>query len=215
LFFSVVRINFKKEKSMRKVSQTLIGLVREQVSQWRREMGWSREAVSDEIVQAHARIGADEATGIVFDPPARDLVSRMKVNADRIQRWLDDETKDSTLLPANLLPSVLAALPMERRLHLLNQILGPLGVEVRSAEEIGADETVSEMIRDVAKEGGEAVAALAGIRSESSQAELQAALKEVQEAREASTRAERGLRAMLARGLEKGKAAIGLRAVGN
>lgn len=198
---------------MREVSQTLIGLVREQVGQWRREMGWSREAVSDEIVQAHVRIGADEATGIQFDPPTRDLVARMKVNADRIQRWLDDETKDSTLLPANLLPSVLAALPMERRLHLLNQILAPLGVEARSADDVGCDETVPEMIRDVAKEGGEAVAALAGISPASSQADLQVALKEVQEAREASTRAERGLRAMLA----KGKAAVAgkLRSVGN
>lgn len=41
----------------------------------------------------------------------------MKVNADRVFRWLDDGTKDTNLVPANFVPSILAALPTDLKVR--------------------------------------------------------------------------------------------------
>lgn len=115
--------------------QTAIGLVREAVESWRRAEGWSRETVAQHIVEAHERIGAEASTGIVFDPPTRDAFERMRVNADRIFRWLDDTTKDRNLLPLAFLASILAALPLDRRMALADQLLSPAGLACREVDQ--------------------------------------------------------------------------------
>ncbi|MCS9500340.1 hypothetical protein N1E27_29850, partial [Pseudomonas aeruginosa] len=92
---------------MRTESHTLISTLLGVVNQWRRREGWSRETVVQHIVEAHERIQGALVTGIVFDPPTRDTTERMKVNADRVFRWLDDGTKDTNLVPANFVPSIL------------------------------------------------------------------------------------------------------------
>ncbi|MBN0437935.1 hypothetical protein JTM67_36255, partial [Pseudomonas aeruginosa] len=84
---------------MRNESHTLISTLLGVVNQWRRREGWSRETVVQHIVEAHERIQGALVTGIVFDPPTRDATERMKVNADRVFRWLDDGTKDTNLVP--------------------------------------------------------------------------------------------------------------------
>lgn len=104
---------------MRSESHTLISTLLSVVNQWRRREGWSRETVVQHIVEAHERINAHIATGIVFDPPSRDAMDRMKANADRVFRWLDDSTKDNNLLPANFLPSILSALPNDLKIQAL------------------------------------------------------------------------------------------------
>lgn len=109
-------------------SRTPITLVREHVEDWRRANAWSRETVVQQIVEAHGRLGFDRLTGIAFDPPTRDSFERMRVNADRVFRWLDDSTKDRNLLPFNFVWSILAALPAERRLALADALLFPVGM---------------------------------------------------------------------------------------
>ncbi|HEA6046738.1 TPA: hypothetical protein RXH49_006447, partial [Pseudomonas aeruginosa] len=116
---------------MRSESHTLISTLLAVVNQWRRREGWSRETVVQHIVEAHERINAHIATGIVFDPPSRDAMDRMKANADRVFRWLDDSTKDNNLLPANFLPSILSALPNDLKIQALGDLLTPVGVSVR------------------------------------------------------------------------------------
>lgn len=116
---------------MRNESHTLISTLLGVVNQWRRREGWSRETVVQHIVEAHERIQGALVTGIVFDPPTRDTTERMKVNADRVFRWLDDGTKDTNLVPANFVPSILAALPTDLKVQALGDILTPLGVSVR------------------------------------------------------------------------------------
>lgn len=113
---------------------TAVALVREAVEDWRRANAWSRETVAQEIVEAHERIGGAEATGIVFDPPTRDTFERMRVNADRIFRWLDDTTKDKNLMPLSFLASVLAALPLDRRMALADRLLAPALIASREIE---------------------------------------------------------------------------------
>jgi hypothetical protein len=84
-----------------------------------------------EIVAAHERIGAHIATGIVFEKSG-DAFTTAKRHADRIWRWLDDESKDNNLLPANFEKSILAALPIDRRIGLLNEIYADIDCVVRA-----------------------------------------------------------------------------------
>lgn len=116
---------------MRNPSHTLIAIVRSHVQRWRKLHGWSRETVVQVIVDAHEAAGAAIATGIRFEPGTTDAFERTKVNADRVFRWLDDDTKDSNLLPANFLPSVLMAMPLDVRTQCLDDILLPLGLACR------------------------------------------------------------------------------------
>lgn len=132
---------------MRNVShtprKTVIALVLEHVTSWRKSLGWSQSTAVDSIIEAHAAIGADVATEIHFEPsrPGRDETTRQKVNAERVFRWLD-ESKENNLLPVNFLPSILAALPVEARVELANEILAPCGLVCRardSRDESGFD----------------------------------------------------------------------------
>lgn len=109
--------------------KTFIGIIREHVIAWRKAEGWSRETVVQIIVEAHERVGA--ATGIVFSPQTNDLTEIREVNAQRVFRWLDDESKEGNLLPANFIPSILAAMPIERRMACASESLVSLGLGVR------------------------------------------------------------------------------------
>jgi hypothetical protein len=123
-----------------------IAIISDHVEAWRRENRWSRETVADQIVAAHERLGAPEFTGIKFEPPTTDTFERMRVNADRIFRWLDDRTKDKNLLVANMLWSVIAAMPMQRRLLLVNDLLHPLDISVRATIEGDTEPTAQEIV---------------------------------------------------------------------
>lgn len=125
---------------------TFTGILRDAVESWRKASAWSRETVVLHIVDAHERLGGPASTSIVFDPPTRDAFERAKVNADRVFRWLDDVTKDSNTCPPNFIPSILAALPLDRRMTVVNQWLRPLDICCRPANHddgpIGADEAL-------------------------------------------------------------------------
>lgn len=140
-----------------------IAIISDHVEAWRRENRWSRETVADMIVQAHIRIGAESYTGISFEPPTTDTFERMRVNADRVFRWLDDRTKDKNLLTVNLLWSVLAALPMNRRLLLANDLMHPVDIAVRGMVNIDVEPTqaeIAEGFRDVVAHSSEATVAI-------------------------------------------------------
>lgn len=122
-----------------------IGIFRDHIEAWRRDNRWSRETVADQIVQAHIRIGGPSFTGIAFEPPTTDTFERMRVNADRIFRWLDDTTKDRNLLPFNFQLSIIAALPEDRRVVLLNDLLNPLGLHVELGHEGDGEVTQQEI----------------------------------------------------------------------
>lgn len=181
---------------MRNHSQsTLISIVRAAVSEWRRREDWSRETVAHEIVVKHEEIGGPATTGLIFDPNTRDTYSRMKVNSDRIFRWLDDETKDCTLLPANFLPSILAALPSDLQLQCISQILRPLGLEVRSSDDQAAPAfNPSANASTIAKESTEAVVRLLSLDKEPSQSDVDQTCKELDDVAEAVCAVKRSLR---------------------
>ncbi|HCR1638155.1 TPA: hypothetical protein ONA83_003572 [Pseudomonas aeruginosa] len=174
---------------MRSESHTLISTLLSVVNQWRRREGWSRETVVQHIVEAHERINAHIATGIVFDPPSRDAMDRMKANADRVFRWLDDSTKDNNLLPANFLPSILAALPNDLKIQALGDLLTPVGVSVRLIDGEGGEREVLCMLRSLIKENGEAQQAIASLVDGADEGELQEAHRELSESRAATEEA--------------------------
>lgn len=123
-----------------------LAVVRDHIEAWRRDNRWSRETVADLIVQAHIRIGGPMFSGITFEPPTTDTFERMRVNADRIFRWLDDHTKDKNLLPFNFLLSIIAALPEERRVLMVNDLLAPVALHVDAGFDDDADVTNAEIV---------------------------------------------------------------------
>jgi hypothetical protein len=145
------------------MTRTPITLVREHVEDWRRTNAWSRETAVQQIVEAHGRLGFDTLTGIAFDPPTKDSFERMRVNADRVFRWLDDSTKDRNLLPFNFVWSILAALPAERRLALADALLFPVGLGAQEDPEvhIGVDPAAPDTDRTVVMHFQNVVAAAA------------------------------------------------------
>ena len=166
---------------MRGHSHTLIAIVRRAVQAWRKRENWSRETVTQQIVENFERLGGPQTTGLRFDPETRDLVERLKVNADRMFRWLDDDTKDNNLLPANFLPFVIITLPVDLRIVCMDEILLQAGLSVRLMDAGGLGFDVGHMIQSIAKENGDATSALAALVDGVGAGELEAAQRELTE----------------------------------
>ena len=175
---------------MQHSSHTLswIAIVRVSVEAWRKQQGWSRETAAQMIVDAHEKHGWHLVSGIVFDPHTRDAYSRMKVNADRIFRWLDEVTKDNNLLPTNFILSILAALPADLRMHTANKMLMQVGLGCR---EIGADCKARPLalLQAMLAEASDAEGAVAALVDGIEPGELEKAHRELTEAISAFTKA--------------------------
>lgn len=175
----------------------LLRELREQVQAWCKREGLSREDAASAIVQQHYGAGFDARSGIVFEELYRRAAPEasaqrlppteraLRTAADRIFRWLDDETKDKNLLPASFLPSMLLALPEEDSLNVVNSILAPIGMEAftrlpqrRTSE---SDLKPAELLRDLVLRTGDAEKALAEMLDGIDPGELGAARKELRE----------------------------------
>lgn len=166
---------------------TAIAILRDAVDEWRRGNHWSRETVAQMVVEAHERIDAPLVTGMVFDPQTRDHFERMRVNADRIFRWLDDVSKDRNHLPLNMLASVLSALPLDLRLEAASRILRPADITARamSTQAPPLVDTVLILLRRDLIETAEANAALTQLVDGIDDGELEHAQRQVSDAIEA------------------------------
>jgi hypothetical protein len=159
----------------------LIAHVRVAVQAWRKREGRSRESIVQGIVETFEALGGPDAIGLRFEPETRDPFERTKVNADRVFRWLDDDSKDNNLLPANFLPYVLAALPVDLRIRCVDELLQPAGLTVRMASSDPLALDAATLIKSVAKEGGEATSALAALVDGADPGELESAQQELTE----------------------------------
>ncbi len=169
------------------------------VEAWRRSQGWSRETVCQAIVEAHERIGGPESTGIRFDSPSPDIVQRQKNNADRIYRWLDDVSKDNNLLTANFIPSILAALPADRVVRLVNRLLlgNSLGAHPLAVDD---SENTFGVIGQSIKQAGAHTSALVDLMDGIDPGELEAAHAALTANIERATQARRKIESKLAAG---------------
>jgi hypothetical protein len=144
--------------------KTLIGIIREHVIAWRTDLRLSREKIVAYIVEKHEEIG--NLSGIVFDPVTRDEDERRKVNAERVFRWLDDQSKENNLLPANFIPSVLAAMPIERRMACASEILVSVGLGVRLLDDSDeGDPDINDVIQNQLAHGAALHAATVAIHN--------------------------------------------------
>jgi len=183
--------------------KTRIAMYRECIEEWRKREGWSRETVCQMIVEAHERIDGPATTGLRFDPPTIDTYERQKVNAERIFRWLDDVTKDRTLLPANFEPAVEEALPLDIYLKFENMRLARRGVELRLVEVAPAPKLdVTPHVHSILKEYCEAASALVSIGPDATVDDIKHACRELQEAQDSAGAAKRDLQSEIARRVE-------------
>lgn len=172
---------------MRHESQkTLIAILREGVGEWRKRNNWSRETVVQHIVEDFERRGGAATIGVEFDPPTRDAFKRAKANADKVMRWLDDESKDNNLIPPNFIQYLLHALPEDIRNHCLDEFLGPFGLGIRSLESTSAGRlNVPNHLRTMLKEESEKNQAFTELMDGADLPKLQRALKEITDSIEA------------------------------
>ena len=165
-------------------SHTTISIIRHYVDVWRKREGWSRESVIQHIVEAHEKINGPAITGITFSDHA-DTFMRMKVNADRVYRWLDDTGKDTNLLPTNFIPSILEALPGDLKVRCADDLLRPLGLAVKSAS--GPDSQGFDRVQhtqSTTKESAEGTIAMAVIDKDAPIETMIDGLREIREAQE-------------------------------
>lgn len=167
-------------------NKTFIGIIKAHVIEWRKREGWSRETVVQVIVETHEKLNGPANTGIRFEPNTNDAFERQKVNADRVFRWLDDETKDNNLLPVNFVQSIMAAMPMDIRMHCADELLRPLGLHAGCIEknDNGVLNATTHLVK-IARETSEAQGAVASLIDGATPAELQQADRELAEAEEA------------------------------
>lgn len=128
-----------------------IAAILREIIGWKNKNQWSRETVTQEVVEAHRRIGAESRVNVRFSE-SHDEPTRQKNDADRLFRWLHDDDNDRNLLSVNMLPSLMAALPRDRALSVLNEILNPAGYAVRTlALAQGDDLTPHELVQQVVR----------------------------------------------------------------
>lgn len=164
------------------LSRTLISSVLKHVNLWRKSRSWSRETVVQVIVETHEKINGPAVTDIRFEGSHPDVFMRQKTNADRVFRWLDDSTKDNNLLPANFLPSILAAMPVDVRIQCVNEILQVAGLTVKAINQpIHETQDFALLLPSLLKESGEANVAVANLLDGATPEELAIARKELTE----------------------------------
>lgn len=163
------------KKKAQSYTQTLVA----EIEAYRRETGMSREAFAQDVVGAWSASGEPQI-GRAWKTDG-DVFEQAKVNAQRLYRWLDDVTKDNNLLPANVMHSILAALPESRRIRVLNAQLESFGLmaeRIPSSDHIGA---LNEMLATDIKETSESHQALVMLAANPTPEAAAAAHKEMVE----------------------------------
>jgi hypothetical protein len=169
-------------------TQGIASTLRAEIEAWRRANSiacMSREAFAAMVMGEHDKLGGEAVTGVEFSFVG-DTYTQAKKAAQKLFRWLD---VDGTL-PAGIVPSILAALPLEVRLCILNKMLCPMGISARAAEcssPVATD--FSTHLRRVMKESGEAQMALVNLPADASDEQLLDAHRELVEASQACERA--------------------------
>ena len=164
--------------------QTWISVLRDHVAVWRQRERWSNETVAAEIVETYYRLEFDAVWLIDFQRtvPCSDPVSVMKVNCQRIGRWLDDQSKDTSLLPANMVPLVMLALPLDLRLSAASEMLSRIGLSVGLRVVGHSAVEFAPLMTQLAREAGEGVTAFASLGEQRGQDQLKRAELELEEA---------------------------------
>lgn len=142
-----------------------IRVLRDAFDLWRIREGLNEQSVADRVAEVHHGRGFAAETGVSFHPVSgsADRAARaLRTNAQKLFRWLDDESKDTNLLTVNLLRSTLAALPMDLRLRAAGRMLAEVDLAVSPLTPAEPASRVA-LLADLARESGEGIAAFAGL----------------------------------------------------
>lgn len=164
-------------------TQVLIG----EIEAFRRGSETSREAFAQLVVDGWKRAGSPQI-GREWKTDG-DIFERGRVNAQRLYRWLDDVSKDNNLLPANVVPAILLALPEDARVRVLNAQLASMGLMVERIPVSDHREALNVLLATDIREASEAHLALVALASAPSSANVAAARKELVESIAATTAA--------------------------
>lgn len=159
---------------------------------WKRTGDFSDATICDFIVQAHVALGLDIKSGIRFTPGSADEYNRQKANAAKIMRMLSDEphTEGEAVAALNMLPSILAAMPIELRVDFLNEYIACLGLSVRGVEiNAGSALNATSHLVNFTREACEAQTAVANLIDGATPEELVKADRELSEVVDAATSA--------------------------
>jgi len=174
-------------------AQGIASILRTEIEAWRRAGNISREAVAIDVMGMHKALGGEVATGVEFSFVG-DAYTQAKKAAQKLFRWLD---ADGTL-PAGMVSSILAAMPLDVRLHCLNQMFRPLGVEARSLEPVApARFDGMRHLQAMIKENSEAQSAVVLAASVQTPEAIRVAIREVSESIEVDLNTKRSLEAAL------------------
>lgn len=168
-----------------------------EVQDYRREMDWSRDAFAQEVVKRWQSLG-EPHIGKVWKTGG-DIYECGRVNGQRLFRWFDEVTSDNGLLPANVVPAVLLALPEHRRIRVLNAQLQSMGLMVEHIPSADDATAVNDLVASSIKECAEAQQALLTIAQSPTEERLHAARKETVEAMTATASALSFIDKLLAR----------------
>lgn len=162
---------------------TWLGVLRDAVHAWRRREHWSVETVADELVQAYFKGGFESVQPVDFHRPGhgRDVMLCMKANCERISRWLDDQSKDKNLLNPNLMPWVLAALPLDLRLAAAGEMLARCGLSVGVLQHKEVDASHAALLTCLIRESGEGMVAFSQLDEQADLARLKRTEVELEE----------------------------------
>lgn len=187
--------------------KTPISGLLDQLNAWGAEKQLTHEAIADEIVIAHETFGRELVSKIVFEP-MRDEGKRLYTNGVRIYRWLDDSSKEKNLLSVNFLPSILLAMPVERRNAWLCDYLRPLGLGIRELEDGELSPITLQDVCDVANSDAAAMQALSAVLQNPSPAVIEHARAMLANSRNKKKRLMRALE-VAKKALDMGKAVVG------
>ncbi|WP_152681598.1 toxin YdaT family protein [Chromobacterium subtsugae] len=164
--------------------KSILRLLRDALEEWEHRDKATREVVADRIVSSYYASSATRQPRFEFKGYAgdeTDMSRAMTTNAQRIWRWLDDQSKTANLLPSSFLPVILGALPMDLRLSCMTEWLRPLGLDVALVKTVDGDATHAALVAAAAKEAGEAVSAFSLLADGMSQPALMRAKVELEE----------------------------------
>lgn len=160
--------------------KSTVALTAHIVEQFRTDAGLSRISMGPIFYDGHAQLGGFPVTGIRLEDDKGDVHEWARVGSQRFYRWLDHVTKDNNLLPANMLPAVLMAIPTQYRIAWADEFLQPLGLachqlstEVKPIDVVG--------LQTLIREASEAQQSILALLDGATKNELQAALREVTE----------------------------------
>jgi len=171
------------QNKLHKCRESWIAIVASHVAMWRGSNDWSRETVTEAIVNKYAEMYPKGLPGIEKFSDHSDVFTRHTTNSARIFRWLDDFQKDKNLLGANFLPVILQAMPNEIRIHCINEMLRPMNVvaNVVDNEDQSSGQKPLNHLKALIKEGSEACQAISELIDGETCDELVNAQKEILE----------------------------------